>query len=95
MKLADYNKLQVRAGQLRTELNKVEKQIDEFRLETLRKVEMQRNDRSITLIYNGRKLNVTKNAFGYTQVKEKGKFIAKDLFGNVHDVRFAVAMGQI
>ena len=95
MKLANYSKLQARANKLRQELAEIEQQMSEFRLEQLRKVEMVRNNSSTTLVFKGRMLNVTKDRFGYTQVKEKGKFIAKDLPVSIHDVRFAVATGQL
>lgn len=95
MNYANYTKLQARAKTLQAELGDINKQLEEFRLETLRKVEMKRNASSTTLLFNGRTLNVSKDSYGYTQVKEKGKFIAKNLFGNVHDVRFAVATGQL
>jgi prefoldin subunit 5 len=95
MNYANYTKLQARAVKLQAELNDINKQMEEFRLATLRQVGMKRNNSSTTLTFNGRTLNVTRDLFGYTQVKEKGKFIAKDYFGNIHDVRFAVAIGEI
>jgi len=95
MNYANYTKLQARAAKLQAELGEIKQQLEEFRLETLRRVEVKRNERSTTLLFNGRTLNVSKDRFGYTQVKEKGKFIFKDFSGNIHDVRFAVALGQL
>ena len=95
MTLSEFHKLCNRADKLSAELHDINKQIDEFRLATLRKVTVKRNERSTTLTFNGRRLNVTRDAFGYTQVKENGKLVAKNFFGNIHDVRFAVALGEI
>ena len=94
MKLAAYNKLQARAVQLQKELSEINTQLEQFRLETLRTVPMKRNNYSTTLTHNGRTLNVTRNMWGHTQVKEKGKLITT-MHGNIHDVRFAVALGQL
>ena len=95
MKQADYNKLCARAAQLQTELGNINEQLEEFRLEQLRKVEVKRNERSTTLLYNGRTLNVKRGMWGRFQIKEKGKVLVNEFSGNVHDIRFAVALGQL
>ena len=69
MKVSDYNKLQVRAAQLQSELGEIQQQLEEFRLEQIRKVNIQRNSASITLTFKERTLNVSRDRHGYTQVK--------------------------
>jgi len=95
MTISEFNKLMDRAAELNDELTEVQKQIDEFRLEQLRRVEVKRNERSTTLLYNGRRLNLKKGMWGRFQIKEQGKILVSEFSGNVHDIRFAVAMNQL
>jgi len=96
MNYANYAKLQTRAAKLQAELGEIKQQLEEFRLETLRRVEIKRNNSSTTLLFNGRRLNVTRGTWpDRVRIKENGKTVTNDFFGNVHDVRFAVALGQL
>lgn len=90
-------KLEIQIDRTRRQLASLEQEMAEGRLEALRQVEMVRNDSSITLLFNGRRINAKKpsrfnDRFNLT---ENGKRIATEMFGSIHDIRFAIATGQI
>jgi 16S rRNA U516 pseudouridylate synthase RsuA-like enzyme len=95
MKATDYTKMQARYSQLRLELAQIQAQMEQFRLEQLRKVEMVKNASSTSLLFKGRTINAKKNRWGRLVIKEGKKTLVKEYFGGIHDVRFAVAMGQL
>lgn len=90
-------KLEIRLDHARKQVADLEQQIAQLRLEALRQVEMVKNDASITLLFKGRRINAKKPARFNDRynLTENGKRIATEVFGGIHDIRFAVAMGQI
>ena len=76
---------------------KLEAEFAELRLKALRTVEMTKEGNTITLT-SGKRVIKAKKPARYNDrydIQENGKMIAKEYFGNIHDIRFAIAMGQI
>jgi F0F1-type ATP synthase membrane subunit b/b' len=79
---------------LRDQLEALEEQYQQLRLETLRKVEVVKNGATITLKYNGREIKAKKNAYGRYKVWEGDKVLNRDYTWGIHDLRLALATGQ-
>ena len=89
-------KLEIQIDKTRKQLATLEQQLADIRLEALRQVEMIKNDQSITLVFNGRKINARKNPRrGRYKVTEGRKTIHSEYFGGIHDLRFDLATGRI
>lgn len=88
-------KLEIAIDKARKQLADLEAQRDQLRLEALRQVEMTKNDASITLSFNGRKINARKNIHNRYVVKEGRKTLKNEYFGSIHDLRFEIARGTI
>lgn len=83
------------ADRLRKEAKAAEEIYENLRLETMRKVEINRLSRSTQLVFNGRILNV--KSYGCSHVIKENGVITHDNFRafSVHDVRVALATGVI
>ena len=81
-------------GKLREQLDALEEQYQQLRLETLRKVEIVKNGATITLKYNGREIKAKKNVYGRYKVWEGNNVINRDYMHGIHDLRLALATGQ-
>lgn len=79
----------------RARLDQLIQQEAELRLAELRNVEMVKNEKSTTLVFYGRRINARKNGYGRFLVKEGSRVLDSDYFGNIHDLRYALATGQI
>ena len=79
----------------RAELDKYEARYDELRLKALRTVTTTKVGETITLESGNRIIKAKKNRFGRYKVTEGKKTLDAEYFGGIHDLRFAVAMGQI
>ena len=97
MNVKQLKSLAVQISNAKQHLDSLESQYAAFRLDALREVEMVKNDASITLLFKGRRINAKKPARFNDRynLTENGKSIGKEVFGGIHDIRFAVAMGQI
>ena len=80
---------------LRKDIVDMEREIAELRLSELKKVAMKRNDSSVSLLFNGRTVNASRNRYGRLTVKAEGRVLVSDYFGNIHDLRFDIAQSQI
>ena len=80
---------------LRKDIADMEREIAELRLSELKKVMMKRNNSSVSLLFNGRTVNASRNRYGRLAVKEGGRVLASDYFGTIHDLRFDIAQSQI
>ena len=89
------NELAKKINTLRKDIESMEKEIAELRLAELKKVAMKRNDSSVSLLFNDRTINASRNRYGRLIVKEGGRVLASDYFGNIHDLRFDIAQSQI
>lgn len=87
--------LQIQLANARARVATLEAKYQEARLKELQKVELVKNERSYTLLYNGRRINAARGNFGRLKVTENKKVIVSEYFGNVHDLRFAIAQGDI
>ena len=97
MSVKQLKSLAVQISSTQKQLGALQSQYDALRLDALREVKVVKNAASITLLFKGRKINAKKptrynDRYNLT---ENGKSIGKEVFGNIHDIRFAVAMGQI
>lgn len=75
----------------------LEAKFAEARLAELSKVEMSKNGETITLTFGSRVIKAKKptrfkDRYNLT---ENGKRIATEVFGSIHDIRFAIALGKI
>jgi predicted RNase H-like nuclease (RuvC/YqgF family) len=82
---------------LRFELAKLEAQFDEKRLEALREVTVTHRGMTVTLTYGNRAVKAKKmGAYSRWKVWEGDKVLISDYAGgNLHDIRFLLASGQI
>lgn len=95
--LAQFEAAKVKAEKMRFQAYALEKAVADFRLQTLRKVEFKPHrtkEYVCTLCYNGRVFTV-EGGGAYCTVFEQGKGKKKKIKGNVHDVRFLIALGEI
>ena len=88
-------KLGIQIDKTRKQLADLESEMAELKLETLREVDMVKNNSSITLTFKGRKINARKNTHNRYVIKEGGKTLATDYPSGIHDLRFDLAMGNI
>jgi hypothetical protein len=88
-------KLEIQIDKTRKQLAALESQLADIRLAALRQVEMVKNDRSITLVFNGRRINAKKNVHNRYVVKEGKSTLKDEYFGSIHDLRYDIARGTI
>ncbi|MFM8760099.1 MAG: hypothetical protein ACKOD7_00910 [Polynucleobacter victoriensis] len=78
-------------------LDKLETDFHNLRLKAVRTVEATQVGKTVTLTSGNRIIKAKKPA-GYNDrydIMENGKLIAKEYFGNIHDIRYAIAMGKL
>jgi hypothetical protein len=95
IRMSKFQKLAVQISKARARLEDLESQASSLRLETLKQVKMVRNDQSITLLFKDRSINARKNRWGRFTVKEGRKILDSEYFGNIHDLRFDLAVGNV
>lgn len=88
-------KLEIRLDHARNQVADLEAQLAQLRLEALRQVEVKKNSASITLVFKGRKINARKNLHNRFVVKEGTKILKSEYAGNLHALRFDIAVGNI
>lgn len=88
-------KLTSEIAKTQAHLDQLNRQAADLRLAEIRKVEMVKNEKSTSLVYYGRRVNVRKNGYGRYSVKEGSRVLHNDYFGSIHDLRFDLATGQI
>jgi hypothetical protein len=76
---------------------KLEAQFTEVRLNELQKVTVTKSGETITLAFGDRVIKAKKPSRYNDRynLTENGKILAKEVFGSIHDIRFAIAVGQI
>jgi hypothetical protein len=78
-------------------LDKLETDFHNLRLKAVRTVEVAQVGKTVTLT-SGQRVIKAKKPAGYNDrwnLTENGKSIGKEVFGNIHDIRYAIAMGNI
>lgn len=90
-----FEQIQQRIDSLEKDLALARAEQGALRLETMRQVEMVRNDASTTLLFKGRVINAKKNRYGRYKVTESKKTLVDEYFGSIHDLRVDVACGLI
>jgi hypothetical protein len=90
-------KLASKIDQLREQLHSAEAEFQELRLAELRKVEMTKTGETVTLKFGSRVIKAKKPARYNDRwnLTENGRSIGREVFGGIHDIRFAVATGGI
>jgi hypothetical protein len=81
----------------RARVAKLEADFAEQRLEALKTVTMTKTGATITLV-NGSSVFKAKKPARFNDrwnITKDGKRIATEVFGGIHDIRFAIALGQI
>lgn len=81
----------------RERVAKLEAAYAEQRLNALKQVEMSKNGAIITLV-NGTSVFKCKNPARFRDrwnITKAGKSIGTEVFGSIHDIRFAIAIGEI
>jgi len=76
---------------------KLEAEYSALRLQTLKQVEMTKTGESVTLTFGDQVFKAKKPA-RFTDrwnISKNGVKIATECFGSIHDIRFAIAMGDI
>ncbi len=91
----NFKVLEIQLANARARVAALEEKFEAARLAELRKVELIKNERSYTLLYKGRRINAARGNFGRLKVTENKRVIESEFFGNVHDLRFAIALGDI
>ena len=83
--------------QLQEEMKMVGETFSELRLKALQTVKMEKRDgTTVALVDGARRLTVSYNTQHneYT-LKEKGKVVCKQMRCSIHDLRYAIAIGEI
>ena len=93
--MTKFEQIEQRIASLEKDLAQARAEQGALRLETMRQVEIVRNDASTTLLFRGRVINAKKNAYGRFKVTERKKTLVSEYFGNIHDLRVDVARGVI
>jgi len=93
--MSKFEQIQQRIDSLEKDLALARAEQGTLRLETMRQVEMVRNDASTTLLFKGRVINAKKNRYGRYKVTESKKTLFSEYFGSIHDLRVDVARGLI
>lgn len=93
--MSKFEQIQQRIDSLEKDLALARAEQSALRLETMRQVEMVRNDASTTLLFKGRVINAKKNRYGRYKVTESKKTLVNEYLGSIHDLRVAVACGLI
>ena len=93
--MTKFEQIAQRIESLEKDLSQARAEYDALRLETLRQVDVVRNDASTTLLFRGRVINAKKNAYGRYKVTESKKTLVSEYFGSIHDLRVDVARGLI
>jgi len=90
-------KLQDQLIKARERVAQLEEQYAELRLKELRSVTMTKNGATLTLSIGDRVIKAKKPARYNDRwnLTENGKSIAREVFGSIHDIRFAIAMGHL
>jgi hypothetical protein len=76
-------------------LDSLQSQYAACRLEVLQQVQVVKNAASITLMFKGRRINAKQNSYGRYVVKESGKILISEFHGNIHSLRFNIAVGAV
>ena len=89
--------LNAKIARARTELARLEAEYAERRLALLKSVEMTKTGDTVTLWFDQSLFKAKKPARFRDRwnISKNGKTIAKEVFGSIHDIRFAIAQGQI
>lgn len=93
--MTKFEQIAQRIESLEKDLAQARAERDALRLETMRQVEIVRNDASTTLLFQGRVINAKKNRYGRFKVTESKKTLVSEYFGNIHDLRVDIALGAI
>ena len=78
-------------------LDQLETDFHDLRLKAVRTVEATQVGKTVTLT-SGNRIIKAKKPTGYNDrwnLTENGKSLGKEVFGNIHDIRFAIAMGKL
>ena len=93
--MTKFEQIEQRIDSLEKDLALARAEQGALRLETMRQVEVVRNDASTTLLFKGRIINAKKNAYGRYKVTERKNTLVSEYFGGIHDLRVDVARGVI
>ena len=95
MKTNKYIQKTAQYAALQDKLDKMGKELDEMRLEILRRISMKKTEKSIILTHGKRSIKAVYNEDrGVYALQESGKRIAT-IRSSIHDIRFQIAMGTI
>ena len=95
MNLKQLKSLAVQVGDAQHHLDSLQSQYAACRLEVLQQVQVVKNAASITLMFKGRRINAKQNSYGRYVVKESGKTLISEFHGNIHTLRFNIAVGAV
>jgi hypothetical protein len=90
-------RLATKIERLREQLAGCEAEFQRLRLEQLRRVEISKNGETVTLKFGSRVVKAKRHA-RYSDrwnLTENGQKIATEVFGSIHDIRFAIAGGGL
>lgn len=76
-------------------LKQLQERADKIRSDLSKKVGYETHGKTITLTYNGRKLNANRNRHWRWDVSEKGKVIMRDYPLGIYGLRVELALGRI
>ena len=79
------------------ELGRLDTAYNDLRLKVIRTVTMTKVGETVTLESGNRVIKAKKPARYNDRwnLTENGKSLAKEVFGGIHEIRFAIAMGQL
>jgi hypothetical protein len=95
--MTNLNSLKAKIARASAELVQLETEYAERRLAALKSVAMSKMGATVTLS-SGTAVFKAKKPARYNDrwnITKEGKRIATEMFGSIHDVRFAIAQGQI
>jgi hypothetical protein len=87
--------LQIQLSNARARVADLEAKLAEAQSAERKKVEVIQNDASVTLLYNGRRINARKNSRGRLTVSENKRVIGSDYLWGLNQLRVDIATGVI
>ena len=94
-KMIDYKRLCDIEAQCSKDAIAATEAMKAYETELRAEVTYSKRGETITLQYNGRVIKCSRNNHYRFDIKENGKFIGRDMFQSMNDIRFLFALGTI
>jgi predicted RNase H-like nuclease (RuvC/YqgF family) len=87
--------VQIKLQNAKQQVEQLEKEFTELRLEALRQVKVSKKGQTTTLTFGDRVIKAKRNSHYRLKVVEGNRTLDSDYMGSIHDLRFEIAMRAI